>query len=191
MKFSIIMPTFRRDHCIQNTVNTIINQTYDNWELIIIDNDGSLQCEFDDNRIAVYVHKERISAAYARNVGIRYIDGDVVCFFDDDDFMRDIYLEEMHNAYAQNPKCKMAVCWIDANHENKRIRYATPCCATKRNCIKPVWRNIGQLQDQDYYKEIIRANKLQPDKEIIYIDKILAFVGHSNKGGLRDPKGKF
>jgi len=112
-------------------------------------------------------------------------------FFDDDDFMGPGYLKKINEIFSKNPSCKMVTVSMDANVGRTSLRYATPCCAMKREYVAPTWRNQGQLQDQRYYRSIIRHNKWREGTDIIHIDKVLVFVGHSNKGGLRHPAGDF
>jgi len=191
MKFDIIMPTFKRQHCIDNTIKTILGQTHQDWSLIIVDNDGSQPYSFEDPRIKCFVHRERQSAAYARNRGVRYASGDVICFFDDDDSMHPEYLTSIVEAFHQYPKAKMVTVKMDANAERPRLRYATPCCAVKREFVQALWANVGQLQDQRYFKGMIRKNRWIQGRDIQHVDKVLVFVGHSPEGGLRHERGNF
>jgi len=191
MKVDIIMPTFKRQHSIDGTLKTLYAQDHRDWSLILIDNDGSEPYSFDDARISVHVHNHVRSAAYARNQGLRYAQGDIVCFFDDDDFMGEGYLSSIVAAFRSKPGIKMVTVEMDANAGKPNLRYATPCCAMKREFATPSWTNSGQLQDQKYFKGIIRNNRWQLGKEIQHIGRILAFVGHSSSGGLRHPNGGF
>lgn len=88
---SIIMPAYNAELYIQEAVNSVINQTYNNWELIIID-DGStdntaavITTHFsNDNRIKYY-YQENSKQAKARNNGISKAVGDILAFLDADD----------------------------------------------------------------------------------------------------------
>src|SRR4030095_3673264 len=78
-KVSVIMPTYRRSHTLYRTVKTVQRQSYCNWELIVIDNEGTAGYVFDDPRISVHVHTAIPSASYARNKGLLYATGELVC----------------------------------------------------------------------------------------------------------------
>src|SRR5262249_43190176 len=83
LKVSLIMPTYHRQHCIGQAVNSVLAQTYPHWQLIVSDNGGD-GYRFDDPRIVVLDSRGAASAAYARNQAIPHASGDLVGFLDDD-----------------------------------------------------------------------------------------------------------
>ena len=98
--FTIIIPTYNRANFLPNTINSVIKQTYSNWELIIID-DGSTDhtkqvvASFQDERIK-YIYQENAERSAARNNGIKNATGEWVCFLDSDDYYLPNHLEEFH-----------------------------------------------------------------------------------------------
>lgn len=100
--FSIIIPTYNRAHTISRPVDSILAQTFPDWELIVID-DGST----DDTRTVVegykderirYVWQENQERSAARNHGIRLAKGEWICFQDSDDEYLPEHLEVHFNA---------------------------------------------------------------------------------------------
>jgi glycosyltransferase involved in cell wall biosynthesis len=93
MKFpliSIIMPTFNNGKDIQNAIVSVLGQTYQNWELIIVDNysiddTSKILTRFKDTRIKVYKNKNNGIIANGRNFGISRACGDWIAFLDSDD----------------------------------------------------------------------------------------------------------
>ena len=87
--FSIIIPTFNREKFIIKAIESVVSQTFDNWELLIID-DGSTDNtneviqSFNDKRI-IYKYQENQERSIARNNGIKYAKGEWICFLDSDD----------------------------------------------------------------------------------------------------------
>lgn len=89
--FSIIIPTYNRAHMLTKTIESVINQTFSDWELIIVD-DGStdhtkeLVASFieKDARIK-YIYQENAERSAARNNGIENASGEYICFLDSDD----------------------------------------------------------------------------------------------------------
>ncbi|VAX38082.1 hypothetical protein MNBD_UNCLBAC01-1348 [hydrothermal vent metagenome] len=87
--FSIIIPTYNRKEFLKITINSVLQQTFDNFELIIVD-DGSSDYTHDfvkglsDKRI-VYEYQENRGVSAARNRGIKLSRGDWVVFLDSDD----------------------------------------------------------------------------------------------------------
>jgi len=186
---SIIMPTYRRNHIIRRTVETILAQTYPFWELIIVDNDGGLTETFDDPRIQVYHHAEKASASYARNQGLKYAQGELVCFFDDDDDMFPYYLERFVAAFAGNPKAKMARCGMIVSGGKINYSYATPECCLRRACATPTWTTEGPGQDQKYFQRIVRQNGWDEKRgDIVVIREALCRANTHPVGGLRSGK---
>lgn len=97
-KFLIITPTFNRAHSLIDTVNSVINQTYKNWEYIIVDDcstDNTLELIkpiLAKHKNIHYISNSTNKGAYAsRNKGLKYaldsnIDFDIFSIFDSDDF---------------------------------------------------------------------------------------------------------
>ncbi|MGB1104680.1 MAG: glycosyltransferase family 2 protein [Crocinitomicaceae bacterium] len=93
---SIIVPVYNTEKYIDETIQSVVDQTYENWELILVD-DGSIDHSKDiitewtkkDNRIH-YHYKENGGQASARNLGIALSKGAYIAFLDADD----LYLPE-------------------------------------------------------------------------------------------------
>lgn len=88
---SVILATYNRENYLNNCIDSVINQTFDNWELIVVD-DGSQDNTFtvvNDylqkfNNIRYLKHQNR-KAAYSRNAGIQASFGNYITFIDSDD----------------------------------------------------------------------------------------------------------
>ena len=91
------MPAFNAEDTILESINSVINQTYENWELIVI-NDGSsdntinVVQEIKDGRIKLITQKNK-GVAEARNKGIDCSSGDYIAFLDSDDIWHHKKLE--------------------------------------------------------------------------------------------------
>jgi glycosyltransferase involved in cell wall biosynthesis len=88
---SVIIPTYNRCDDLFVAINSVINQTYKNWEIIIIDNysiDNTFEMinKINDCRIKYYKLHNFGNIALARNHGIELSNGDIVAFLDSDDF---------------------------------------------------------------------------------------------------------
>ncbi|MBQ8040132.1 MAG: glycosyltransferase family 2 protein [Lachnospiraceae bacterium] len=91
---SIIIPVYNANKYIENTVKTVVGQSYENWELLLVDDgstDGSgdtikrLAAEDTTERIKVLLPSEHGTAARARNYGIKHARGRYIAFLDADD----------------------------------------------------------------------------------------------------------
>ncbi len=98
-KISVIVPVYNKENYVEETINSLLNQTYENLEIIII-NDGSKDkskeiCEKkekEDNRIKL-INIENHGAGYARNVGIENATGDFISFIDADDYVKNNFYD--------------------------------------------------------------------------------------------------
>jgi len=106
---SIIIPLFNAENYINNTILSVINQSYTNWELIIIDDgstDGSeqiIQQHLSDNRIK-YLKKDNTGVSDTRNFGASKAIGFFLCFLDADDLFFTDNLKEKVAFLTNNPK---------------------------------------------------------------------------------------
>lgn len=101
-QISIIVPIYNSADTIKACVNSIKAQTFDNWELILVDNgstDNSLQLvktiAISDSRIVV-VEVPKKGVANARNAGLDVVKGQYICFVDSDDTIDPTFLEELY-----------------------------------------------------------------------------------------------
>jgi glycosyltransferase involved in cell wall biosynthesis len=107
--FSIIIPTYNRAHLISKAIDSVIAQTFENWELIIVD-DGSTDntkkliasYQVKDSRIH-YIYQENAERSAARNNGIDQAKGSYVCFLDSDDYYLKDRLKGLYD-YIQTEK---------------------------------------------------------------------------------------
>jgi teichuronic acid biosynthesis glycosyltransferase TuaG len=90
---SIITPLHNAEHTIQECMNSVFNQTYDNWEHIITDNLSTdngpeivTQQMFKDPRVSLLKFEEKPSAGLTRNVSLEAAKGQYIAFLDADDF---------------------------------------------------------------------------------------------------------
>jgi glycosyltransferase involved in cell wall biosynthesis len=105
---SIIIPAYNSEKYITETINSVLTQTYTDWELIIID-DGSTDntaeivkqfCEKDD-RIKYY-YQENSGVSSARNLGIEKAEGNIIAFLDADDVWLEDNLSEKNKVLSDN-----------------------------------------------------------------------------------------
>ena len=104
--FTVIIPSYNRADFIAKTIQSVLNQTCSNFELIIVD-DGSTDStektifSFKDPRIK-YFKKENAERGAARNFGVSKAKGDYITFLDSDDLLYSKYLEEANLFIANN-----------------------------------------------------------------------------------------
>lgn len=98
--FSIVLPTFNRADFVVRAIDSVLNQTFVEFELIIVD-DGSTDntqeriATYNDPRI-IYHYKTNEERNYARNKGIALANGQYINFLDSDDYLLESHLEEAY-----------------------------------------------------------------------------------------------
>ena len=125
---SVIIPVYNSEATICRCLDSLINQTYDIFEIICVNDsstDGSLsilrEYEVRDSRIMVINHKENINAGGARNSGIKASKGHYICFVDNDDWLNNKALELLINASDNGNADLVASDWITYYSETKQI----------------------------------------------------------------------
>ncbi|WP_281310631.1 glycosyltransferase family 2 protein [Flavobacterium flavigenum] len=124
---TIIIPTYNRGHLLGETLDSIVNQTYENWECIIVD-DGS-----DDNTeetVNGYLHKDKRFRYYqrpvnlpkggnsCRNYGFELSKGAYIKWFDSDDIMYCNFLDKQVDIMQTNPNLDFCACQWEYFQDN-------------------------------------------------------------------------
>ena len=134
VKISVVIPVFNKGFILNETLNSVLQQTFTNFEIIII-NDGSTDnslevlSKFNDLRIHVY-SQENKGAAAARNLGIEKSSGEFIAFLDADDYWFPNHLEELIKLEKQYPNCG---CYC-SRYQIKN---------TKNSILNPTFKNIS------------------------------------------------
>lgn len=153
-KVSIIVPVYNAEKNLHKCLNSIVNQSYSNLEIILIndgssDNSGAICDEFaeNDSRIKV-IHQENSGPSSARNNGIEQATGQYIQFVDADDFPTPDMTKQLVNSYNQD--IQLVICGYQSiNSELESVERFVP-------------HIIGTLEKQDFlnsfgelYKQII------------------------------------
>lgn len=134
---SVIVPVYNVEKYLERCVESIIRQTYDKLQIILV-NDASKDrsgeiCDIlaqRDSRIRVF-HKNWGGLADTRNVGLAFATGEYISFVDSDDYVQDTMLEKMVNA-MKKCGCDIAVCGrYDIFEKNMKIRNKKSYCMKK------------------------------------------------------------
>jgi glycosyltransferase involved in cell wall biosynthesis len=210
---SVIVPTYNREKYIKQAIDSILQQTFTDFELIVVD-DGStdqtaeLVQQIPDDRIR-YVYRENGGTSEAVNTGISHIRGEYFTKLDSDDLWEDTLLEDLVSSLESNPQVGAVYAraqYIDeAGNKLDRFRgwpmafpenpfksflfYDTSVTITtliRRSAMDEVGIFDGSnicSEDWDY---IIRVAKIT---KVIYLDKVLGYVrSHSSNKTGGDPK---
>lgn len=124
---TIVVPIYNVEPYLKKSIDSIINQTYQNLEIILVDdgspdNSGKICDEYakKDNRIKV-IHKENGGLSSARNAGIDMAKGKYISFVDSDDYISNDYIEYMYNILKKY-NVKMSTCETQVIYGNENIK---------------------------------------------------------------------
>lgn len=123
-KVSIIITTYNRQELLKETIDSILAQTFSDFELIIIDNYSKFDFLefinlFKDSRIKAFQNKNNGLIAINRNFGISLASGTYISFCDDDDLWESNKLEQQVQLMDQNPKVDM--CCTASSFINRKV----------------------------------------------------------------------
>lgn len=125
---SIVVPLYNKEKCIDRTILSVLNQTYGDFELIIVD-DGSTDSSikkveaYKNERIRL-IRKENGGPSSARNEGVEQAKGEWVIFLDaDDEFLPDA-LKHFNTLILENPFISVFCCNFYIERENTRLLYS-------------------------------------------------------------------
>ena len=129
MLVSVVVPTYNRKKLLSVAINSILNQTYKHFEIIIVDDcstDGTKDfvLSYEDDRIKYFRNNTNIYAAESRNVGIKKSNGDFIAFLDDDDEWLPNKLEKQIRLF-DNSKVGLVYSSIELFFKKTNIVYNT------------------------------------------------------------------
>ncbi len=161
-KISVIVPVYNVEEYLKRCLDSIINQTYKNLEIILIndgstDNSGMICDEYKkiDHRIKV-IHKKNEGQSKTRNRGIDIAKGEYISFIDSDDFIHKDFYKELMNLIEKN-ESTLAICGYQTFTKEEEIKQTTTIKRTKLTNSEA----LGCLFDKQTYKiENYLCNKL-------------------------------
>jgi len=208
--FSIITPSFNRAHILSRAIESVINQSFQNWELIIVD-DGSTDntkevvIAFNDKRIK-YLYQSNRGVCCARNFGASVAIENYITFLDSDDYAE---IDWLNNFYQEIIKDDFDFVFCDMIEKNlitnkETIVYATDpyklgvydldgMYLAGAFCVKnEYFKSIGGFDENIRYGEFIelRLKSLLKVKKVTITNKIGFYYEISENGGNSNLKNK-
>ena len=129
---SIIIPIYKVEKDLKRCIESVLNQTYQNIEIILVDDGSPDNCpkicedyKIKDSRIKV-IHKKNGGLSDARNAGIEIAQGEYITFIDSDDYVTEDYVEYLYKLIVKY-KADISICSHDAVYINDIKRFRTDC----------------------------------------------------------------
>jgi len=182
------MPTYNRSKLLAEAIDSVLKQTYRDFEILVID-DGSTDDtskviqSIDDERIR-YFYKKNGGASSALNMGLKKARGKFIAFLDSDDIWPEDYLRKMVGALEKSPEYGLAYSLFKDYYPDGTIKNGfeknrfvsgwftllyytkTPCflpssTVVRKDCIEGVWFDeaLKNYVDQDYFLRLSAKTK--------------------------------
>lgn len=164
---SIIIPCYNDWQYVEQAVNSAVNQTYVNKEVIVIDDGSNVKTKEIlkkiEPKITKLITQENKGQSTARNAGIEVSKGDYILVLDSDDYFEPTFCEKAFAIFKNNSNCKLVSCHANLVSENKKTILFTPAGGTIEDFLfsnaalgtsmfrKEDWNNCG------HYDETMRS----------------------------------
>ena len=142
--FTVIIPLYNKESYVENTINSILNQTFTNYEVLIVND-----CSTDDSvakvkpflseKIKLIAHSENKGLSATRNTGIQNANSDYITFLDADDLWKPTFLETIHQLITDFPEAKIFGTNYEEVYKNKIV--------VPKNSASELIPNSAQLID--------------------------------------------
>lgn len=183
-KVSVVLPTYNGEKYLAQSIESVLSQTYENLELIIVDDcstDGTpgiiRRFAEKDSRIQVIRNAENQKLPRSLNIGFRQAAGDLLTWTSDDNFYEGNAIEVMARALDQNPDCGMVYCDMTCIFEDG-IKLSRPALGIERLYVddvvgacflyrRQVLETVGEynpdmalVEDYDYWLRVRRQYEI-------------------------------
>ena len=129
---SVVLPIYNTERYLDRCVTSVVNQTYSNLEIILVDDGSPDNCPqmcdewaAKDSRIRV-IHKKNAGAGMARNSGIEAATGEYICFFDSDDYVATDTIEKAYRLAVEEQSDIVVFGLNNVNAEGRVVRSIVP-----------------------------------------------------------------
>lgn len=139
IKFSIIIPVYNKEKYVKKTIESVLNQSYTNYEIIIIDdgsNDSSAKIlsSIESKKLQL-ISKENTGVSDSRNIGIDLSTGDIICFLDADDCWDVEHLTKLHETISSHDTEALWGCGAFRVNRNGSLRSSNCFSSYSNNAI--------------------------------------------------------
>lgn len=192
---SIVLPVYNGEKYLKKSINSIINQTYKNWELLILDDCSTdstsiIAKDFEkkDSRIKYYKNNINLRLPKNLNRGFSLANGNYLTWTSDDNMFLPDAIEKMVNKLkTDKTDFTFASCRIIDADDNPieyiMVNKNSPECIIGHNCVgacfmytRNVYKTIGDynpeytlVEDYDYWQRIFQKFSVSPIEEILYL----------------------
>lgn len=159
--FTIVMPAYGVEKYIDRAIESIQKQTFDNWEIIVVDDcskdkSGEVAEKYarEDPRIQVIHHEANKGLSSARNTGTKAASGDYIWYMDPDDYVDTNLLEKVDSSIKRNPAQVVLFGHVEEYYDKKgRLQYTHSICPAEHyfQSAEEFRPHIIELEQQTLY----------------------------------------
>lgn len=159
--FTIVMPAYGVEKYIDRAILSIQKQTFDNWEIIVVDDcskdkSGEIARKYaaEDTRIQVIRHEINKGLSAARNTGTRAAAGEYIWYMDPDDYVDDTLLEQIHSSIEVNPAQVILFGHVEEYYDKKgNLQYTHAICPKEHyfRTAKELRPHVIELEQETLY----------------------------------------
>ena len=125
-RFSVVIPLYNKENFIENTIQSLLNQTFSDFEVLVVndcstDTSEQLVARFDDPRINIIQHSVNKGLSASRNTGIKSANANYIAFLDADDLWKPSFLEKIDVLINQYPEASLFATKYEVLHKKNRI----------------------------------------------------------------------
>ena len=192
---SIVLPVYNGERFLRASIDSVIAQTYQNWELLVVDDcstdaTAAIVREYvqQDSRIKYFKNEVNLRLPRNLNRGFSLAQGNYLTWTSDDNVFRPTALEKMYNALKTDPEAQFAYASCDiTDEEDHVIEYMMLYPGIEKRAVgqnpvgacflytRKVYETVGEydpdalyVEDFDYWQRIFMRFKVVPIYEILY-----------------------
>lgn len=180
---SVIVPIYKAEKTLPDCINSILNQTYNDFELILVDdgspdNCGNICDEYaqKDSRIRV-VHKSNGGVSSARNIGMDNVQGEYFVCIDSDDIVAPCYLEDLVTTQESHSEFGLVLCGfyrVSQNKINVLTENETLSAVDRKDYMRLSDRVLIQGPCLNLYRtEIVQRNRLRMREDLSLAEDLI------------------
>lgn len=184
-KVSVIMPCYNEGKTLYKAINSVLNQTYKNLELIIINDCSSddshiIIKSFKDDRIKYLVNKVNLGVTKSRNIALNIATGKYIACLDGDDTCEPKRLEKQISYMEGNPSCVLCGTYSDIYDGKKTYHHLT--VYKDYDLKKYLIKNNPFVQSSIVYKRIVNSVPIKYNENLSLFEDYNLWISLVNKG---------
>lgn len=170
-KISVIVAVYNTEKYVERCLNSLLNQTYQNLEIIVVEDDSTdnskevLKKYSHNDKVKLIYNKKNSGLSYSRNVGLENATGSYIGYIDSDDYVDLDYYEKLMQSIIDS-KAEIAICDIKVVDEDTNTEVISRCCNNDEFTVYNVVDNglAASACNKLFKKELISKYKFAEGK---------------------------